>query len=183
VKLRVPSCTLLFALLLVCLGTGAAAAQTPDGSPPSQETVCDHETGAAYGLCNAYCEAMDCESDNPSASATACSKVRTKFQNITGRDLPCEAVACPCNNPAYSTDFVAVVTYQVPVAGCNSGGFNPGVEVTGSFRYLDAGVFAGAGPVCGDSSHPYLHITTEEAQACADLLRAAATHSGVTCPQ
>ena len=24
-----------------------------------------------YGFCNAYCEAMDCESDAPNASATA----------------------------------------------------------------------------------------------------------------
>ena len=41
--------TLAFALLLGC--AGAALGQTPDGEPPSSETVCDAETGAAYGLC------------------------------------------------------------------------------------------------------------------------------------
>src|SRR6188472_1486691 len=57
--------TLAFALLLI--STGAASAKTPDGVPPSLETVCDAETGAAYGLCTAYCEAMDCESADPRA--------------------------------------------------------------------------------------------------------------------
>src|ERR1700759_1972914 len=45
--------TLIKAILPLCLlltFAGAAAAQTPDGSPPSQETVCDGQTGAAYGL-------------------------------------------------------------------------------------------------------------------------------------
>ena len=61
--------TLVFALLLIC--SGAAMAQgTPDWMTPHQETVCDSETGAAFGLCNAYCEAMDCESASPQASAT-----------------------------------------------------------------------------------------------------------------
>src|SRR5260221_520465 len=63
--------TLTFALLFVCIGTGAALAQTPDGMPPARETICDNESGAAFGLCNAYCEAMDCDSASPQASATA----------------------------------------------------------------------------------------------------------------
>jgi|GEM_PF-1570828 len=89
---------------LAALSAAPAAAQTPDGLPPALETVCDMETGAAFGWCNAYCEAMDCElaNDNdpatePKASATACSKVRAKFQQATGRDLPCE-VSCPCTD-------------------------------------------------------------------------------------
>ena len=52
--------TFAFALLLIGTVTGTALAKTPDGVPPSLETVCDAETGAAYGLCTAYCEAMDC---------------------------------------------------------------------------------------------------------------------------
>jgi hypothetical protein len=73
-----------------------ASAQTPDGENPATEDVCDGETGAAFGLCTAYCEAMDCDSDDPSASPKACSKVARNFERITGRVLPCEAVACPC---------------------------------------------------------------------------------------
>ena len=72
-----------------------AIAQTPDGLTPNMESVCDAETGAAFGLCNAYCEAMDCEFETPQASQTACDKVASKFNNITGRTLPCK-LDCPC---------------------------------------------------------------------------------------
>src|SRR6478672_895424 len=114
--------TLFFALLLVCIGTGAALAQTPDGLPPALETVCDHETGAAYGHCNAYCEAMDCDlandgdpSTNPNASATACSKVRSKFQQTTGRDVPCE-LRCPCTSIPEFNQTLSSLNYCVNVA-------------------------------------------------------------------
>src|SRR5688572_18899158 len=87
---------------LLILGVGAlltwsvpAVASTPDGQTPSRETVCDLEEGAAYGLCTAYCEAMDCESAAPHASETACSRVGDKFLQITGRQVPC-SVSCPC---------------------------------------------------------------------------------------
>jgi hypothetical protein len=108
--------TLTLALLLLC--TGAALAQTPDGETPAEETVCDSETGAAFGLCNAYCEAMDCDSDSPQASETACTKVKNKFTNLTGHELPCEAAPscltpppgtiCPC--AVNSSEFAAAVS-------------------------------------------------------------------------
>ena len=72
----------IFTLLFLCsliLCTGSALGQTPDGETPAQEDVCDGESGAAFGLCNAYCEAMDCHLDNPQASANACTKVGDKF--------------------------------------------------------------------------------------------------------
>jgi len=40
-------------------------AQTPDETTPAEETVCDLYEGAAFGLCNAYCEAMDCDGLDP----------------------------------------------------------------------------------------------------------------------
>ncbi len=48
-----------------------AIAQTPDGETPAEEVVCADETGAAKGLCNAYCEAMDCDSADAEASSKA----------------------------------------------------------------------------------------------------------------
>jgi len=110
---------------LAALSAAPAAAQTPDGLPPALETVCDGETGAAFGWCNAYCEAMDCElaNDNdpatePKASATACSKVRTKFQQATGRDLPCE-VSCPCTDlPEYFPNWAAYLAGEVSGSQC-----------------------------------------------------------------
>jgi len=53
----------------------AALAQTPDEETPAEEVVCDGEVGAAFGLCNAFCEAMDCDSDSPRASEQACDRV------------------------------------------------------------------------------------------------------------
>jgi len=74
--------------------TVVSAEGTPDGYPPAKESICDFESGAAYGLCNAYCEAMDCDSDTPNANDSACQKVSGKFTQVTGRDVPC-AVPCP----------------------------------------------------------------------------------------
>src|SRR5512139_1225383 len=75
--------------LLVTLHPGALSAKTPDGAPPSQETVCSGLTGAAFGLCNAYCEAQDCDV-HPRPS---CDQLRENFVRITGSStFPCDAV-------------------------------------------------------------------------------------------
>ena len=73
-------------------------AQTPDEETPAVEDVCDGQVGAAYGLCTAYCEAMDCDSDEPRATEKACARVATKFENITGEMLPCLLEGC--DNPS-----------------------------------------------------------------------------------
>ena len=67
--------TLLGAALLLCLSAVTMAA--------SAEDTCSQYgyTGKLNGLCNAYCEAMDCDSDNPHASKEACERV---FMNIVG---------------------------------------------------------------------------------------------------
>ena len=65
-----------------------AAAQTPDGQTPSQETSCNGQTGAAYGLCTSSCEAMDCDSTAPAASATACNKVLQQLPAPDGAGAP-----------------------------------------------------------------------------------------------
>jgi len=70
----------------------AASATTPDGETPAEETVCGDLVGAAFGLCNAYCEAMDCDSDEPQASVKTCEKVLDNFEKQTDGmvDMPCE---------------------------------------------------------------------------------------------
>ena len=166
------------ALLLICTGAGFAQG-TPDNLPPALETVCDAETGAAYGLCNAYCEAMDCETDAPSASATACDKVRTKFENIAGHNVPCEAAACPCTS---------IPEYNAILAGanfCYDGGnvmyLWIGPENPGIAPYV-----ANYSVVCGYVDHVgnnviALPTTPEQAEACFQLGRDAAASRGVTC--
>lgn len=69
-----------------------AAAQTPDGQTPAEETICDDAllTGALWGLCNAYCEAMDCDSVNKHASDEACDRVLGNFlKKSDGQAPPC----------------------------------------------------------------------------------------------
>ena len=174
--------TLMLALLLICAGTGAALAQTPDGEPPSEETVCDGESGAAYGLCNAYCEAMDCESEEPAASATACGKVRTKFENITGRDVPCEQSSCPCASIPFYNTVLAEANYCYEAPGsyivlsvfAADEEFNPPYDVA----YADSSRCI-SDPIFG--SFIVLPVTPEESAACVQLEREAAASLGLTC--
>ncbi|HSK76710.1 MAG TPA: hypothetical protein VLQ45_09650 [Thermoanaerobaculia bacterium] len=180
--------TLAFALLLVC--TGAAMAQTPDWMTPSQETICDNESGAAYGLCNAYCEAMDCElaNDNdpgtaPKASDTACSKVRNKFQQTAGRDLPCE-VQCPCNDPAVSPLFAQIVAGDIPLSICATNFFElqDGVVVGNESQPLAiAGLISEDVYICAALDGQAAPLTPAQGALCVDLLEQAAANQGVTC--
>lgn len=168
--------TLIFALLLIC--SGIAVAQTPDLMPPSQETVCDSESGAAYGLCNAYCEAMDCESANAQASPTACTKVRDKFMNITGRPLPCETcpapppgTPCPCVDAF--TDFSLVL--DTPPVNCYEIGTFVGKLVPFGAVAASCSAASSFGVFCGvqtNANDPQiLNVTPAESAACAQLIR------------
>ena len=67
-------------------------AQTADGQTPAEEHVCDGNTGALWGLCVAYCEAMDCDYAFPHASDTACDHVLANYLKKSNGVLPpCEA--------------------------------------------------------------------------------------------
>jgi hypothetical protein len=80
-----------FSLALLLALAGRAITQTPDEQPPSQEAPCDGLTGAAFGICNAYCEAQDCDvHDRPS-----CKRLRARFLKVTGEDrFPCDRRPC-----------------------------------------------------------------------------------------
>jgi len=84
------------ALILAVLVLGNyALAQTPDESTPSEEVECDGLSGAAYGLCNAYCEALDCDLDTGyDQHPKACDKVLSNYQKKT--DFP--GPPCDCRN-------------------------------------------------------------------------------------
>ena len=66
-------------------------AKTSDGETPSVETICDVYHGAssgAFGLCNAYCEAMDCGDPFQNASNRGCASVNKNFEKRFGVRLP-----------------------------------------------------------------------------------------------
>ncbi|MGA1865153.1 MAG: hypothetical protein ACMUHX_08830 [bacterium] len=113
--------TFLIALLLILFIITPCFAKihgTPYGQTPHEEDVCDAETGVAFGLCNAYCEAMDCDSENPHASEKACARIKSLYTKHTGNKYPpCEKdnkkppgqtiyePGCPCND--YIPEFAA----------------------------------------------------------------------------
>jgi hypothetical protein len=68
-----------------------AMAKTPDGKPPSVETVCDVYKGAAFGLCNSYCEARDCDDPRVHAADRSCEVTAAKFMKLTGDEMPCDS--------------------------------------------------------------------------------------------
>jgi hypothetical protein len=162
--------TLFPALLLLC--TGAALAQTPD--------PCGNETGAAYGLCNAYV-AAECQTATPKASDVACSKIAAKFKQITGRDLPSKFVNCPCVGIAGFDNVLANFGY------CSDEGDRFFVSIEPLSTEPNDVAFANfESNMCGYSaseppSSEILSITQEQATACVDLLRATAANRGVTC--
>ena len=75
-------------LVLLLIPAFAVAKKTP--------TVCDELKGKAYGLCNSYCEASDCDWD-PNAPESECESLRSKYTALTGEsEFPCETMSLGC---------------------------------------------------------------------------------------
>ena len=72
------------------------------GQALADEESCEGLVGAAYGLCNAYCNSLNCESGEQQASERACQAVRDNYYKRTGEELTCleetpsAGVPCPC---------------------------------------------------------------------------------------
>ena len=74
-------------LLMVAMAGAPALGQ---GMADDMECVMAELLGEEFGLCNAYCEAMNCDDEvNRQASAKACDKVKAKFEAIALDPLPC----------------------------------------------------------------------------------------------
>lgn len=95
-----------------------------DGNPSScsKEAFCNsHFTGKARGLCIAYCEATNCDSNRPQASPRACQVLLNKFTaagtdaGVTNVDFAhCkEVVACPCGT------LNAEAVFDIPDSNAN----------------------------------------------------------------
>ena len=63
---------------------------------------------SALGLCNAYCDAMDCAT----TSGTACEAVKGEYLAMTGdTSLPCEVPkTCKCLDPAILLDRISKIS-------------------------------------------------------------------------
>ena len=64
--------------------------QTPDGTTPSEEGICDGYMDTPYhGMCVSFCEAKDC--DEPGHHYQSCKALKDNWIEKTGKDaLPCE---------------------------------------------------------------------------------------------
>ncbi|HWM90827.1 MAG TPA: hypothetical protein VN493_08680 [Thermoanaerobaculia bacterium] len=165
--------TLTLALLVVAL---PAVAKTPDGQTPSEETVCDGQKGAAFGLCNAYCEAMDCDHPTPHASPKACEKVKSNFEKITGSSLPCEASPCPCS--AELELFAAFESGSETISSCVSASGET-ILFTEDSRFVSVSIFTGG---CqANNEEPFVPLTEEEIGICSQILIEAAANASVEC--
>lgn len=76
-----------------------------DDLPPSEEGVCDSlldGTAGLFGLCNAYCEAQDCDEYAPGDQPRSCQRLLVNYlRKSDGADPPClvdEEPSCPCWN-------------------------------------------------------------------------------------
>ena len=80
-------------VLFVCLAIFGlpVMAQTSDGATPAEETVCDGLDEVMFGICIAYCEAMDCDNPDHKASNKACQNKVQSWAGMAG-DVP-----LPCN--------------------------------------------------------------------------------------
>ena len=166
----------IFAICAVVVGAGSVSAKTPDGQTPSQETVCDNETGAAYGLCTAYCEAMDCGDPNQRASNQGCEAVRRNFEKKTGRPLPC-AVSCACTDQLIV--FAQIVAGTVGVRRCIADD-NLLLVITDQG---DTAMIEDGPPItCNvNGEEPIIELTPTERQVCRVKIREAVEATGVIC--
>jgi hypothetical protein len=180
-------------LMSVFLPNVSAADGTPDGVPPPKEHICDFETGAAYGLCTAYCEAMDCSSDAPSASEVACQKVAETFEQVTGRGVPCGPSSCWLkDNPNFTKWNDVVYTGAASIAVCNDswlGGDPRSLAACGEggpeCPYKDGPPYAavwysGDSPFAGDNGDS-LKLDESQYSLCRADLESAIMLSGVEC--
>lgn len=163
-------------LSVFVIGAGSVSAKTPDGQTPSRETICDNETGAAYGLCNAYCEAMDCTDPNQRASNRGCESVRENFEKHTGRPLPC-TMTCPC--PGVLELFADIVSGAVQVTRCVVDDNTLFLRTTDGVGNVEDGPPAN----CNVNNDPLqtLFLTEEESLICRVQLRALVESMGVQC--
>jgi len=95
----------------------AMSAETgnPDGRTPAEETVCDGLIGAAFGFCNAYCEAQDC--DVRELGRNSCEQLRRNFERHTGTPtFPCDAL---CGNGTVDAGEDCDPPFQFCRGGCS----------------------------------------------------------------
>jgi hypothetical protein len=56
---------------------------------------CDALDGEAYELCESYCFAKACATDDPAGNPKSCARLKDNYMGVTGTDvLPCDIITC-----------------------------------------------------------------------------------------
>ena len=147
--------------------------------------ICDGQIGAAYGLCNAYCNAMECNSPEPQASDIACARVSALFEKITGSlpPTPTPPVICPTWTPEYLAPYYNLCCTEVndDVTDPDNDYYLTDECIGPEQRWLKVEI----ADFFGDPAQMIMHrdtkedyiinvatqVTEEEAEACNELLR------------
>lgn len=99
-------------VVLIILSAGCLAwpARTYAGQPLPHESACSDLSGAAFGLCNAFCNAQHCNVEpHPS-----CEILRRNFERKTGSStFPCEVALTPTATPTQTGIPTGTVTATV----------------------------------------------------------------------
>jgi hypothetical protein len=114
---------------LCVLNWSISSAETVDDLALVEESVCDKAgyTGELWGLCNAYCETMDCDGKDVNAADVACDNVLDNFISKSGGgELPCQVFGIrseeQCINE-FSEDFIICYDqYEIALNECNGDG-------------------------------------------------------------
>ena len=162
--------------------TGTLYAKPPDFVPASQDSICNSVSGAAFGLCISYCEAMDCDGEEAAASESACLTIRDRFVQLTGSDVPCEVEVCPCFDEFLIGSYFQDITndfspsygieegeYHCIIGGCDGciGLINPTADPIGNTCSVHTDATWDDEPFVIE---PRIEITDEEAQSCVNIL-------------
>ena len=100
-------------VVLVCAAIALAASPAAAGNGHGRggDSVCEDAglIGSAYAACHTYCEALDCDAEQHSASDRACEQALARYLDLSdGEQPPCldgggeepggepQGVACPC---------------------------------------------------------------------------------------
>lgn len=98
--------------LMIGTALGAVLFSPPGAHAGNQTNPCDGLTGAAFGLCNAYCNAQNCPA-NPTSNA--CDVLRRNFERQTGSSVfPCDVTPTPTQGEVTATPTTTPTATGVP---------------------------------------------------------------------
>ncbi len=147
------------------------------GAAFAEVSICDAESGAAYGLCNAYTNGMKCDTDNPESTEQACTRVSDKFTQITGR--PIIPILCPCATTNFSSSNNRSELLSSTDVSCTIDEPTNYIFIYDSPDYMT--VDAGYCSTNYNGAQIHNSVNEDEAAACMIMLRDIATDAGLTC--